>query len=118
MPSRGSASAPACRCRTRALSGAATTQRSPYVQTVVDDMDCINLGIGQPSPAMLQPLMRPLRAAAAAALAPNADACLLQYGAGRGTEPFRTALAAFLVTLTALAALPVALAALLVAFAV
>lgn len=55
--------------------------------------DIIDFGIGQPSPSLLP--LEALRTAAAHFMR-QGDATVLQYGADRGDEAFREALAQFL----------------------
>jgi len=69
-----------------------TTQGLPFAQTRADP-GVIDFGLGQPSPSLLP--IAELGAAAAAALGPGADPLLLQYGAMRGYEGIREALARF-----------------------
>jgi 2-aminoadipate transaminase len=67
-----------------------TTQTGEYPQTPAGP-EAINLGLGQPSPSLLPLAM--VHDAAAARLGAGANPLVLQYGAIRGPETFREALA-------------------------
>lgn len=77
----------------RSFSSVRTVQASPFAQTHTSAA-VVNLGIGQPSPALL-PLAL-FQRAAAHALRDAQDPALFQYGAGAGFAGFRRDLGAFL----------------------
>lgn len=67
-----------------------TRQDGPFVQTPTT-AECINLGLGQPSPRLLP--LEAIADAASAALGPDADRLILQYGNMRGPRGARERLA-------------------------
>jgi DNA-binding transcriptional MocR family regulator len=70
-----------------------TRQVGPYPQSPADET-ILNLGLGQPSPALLP--LDAIREAAARRFAAGSDPLILQYGAMPGYVAFRQALGGFL----------------------
>lgn len=75
------------------VGGNLTRQDGPFPQSPADEV-VLNLGLGQPSPALLP--LQAIDEAARERLGPGNDPLVLQYGAVQGYAGFRESLAAFL----------------------